>query len=134
MIRVAIIGAGIGQAHLKAYLALPDLYTVVTICDLDARRAQDIIDAEAGDRVSIPVATDLSDVLSSSDIDLIDICLPPHLHFSVASDALKAGKHVVCEKPMVPSLREADALIDIAHRSKCLLSPVFQYRYGPAMS
>jgi hypothetical protein len=43
-------------------------------------------------------------------IDLVDICLPPHLHAEIAIAALDAGKHVICEKPIARSLAEADAI------------------------
>jgi predicted dehydrogenase len=129
MIRVAIVGAGIGKAHLAGYKALPENYDVRTICDLDAARAKSLIDGDA-----IAVETDFSQVLDNPQIDLVDICLPPHLHFSACKTAMEAGKHVVCEKPLVPSLKEADALLRIAEVTGRVLTPVFQYRYGLAMA
>ncbi|QBY00649.1 Gfo/Idh/MocA family oxidoreductase [Rhodophyticola sp. CCM32] len=126
MIRVAIIGAGIGAEHLAGYRALPDLFQVDMLCDLNEARARDV----AGD--TLAVTADLDAVLSSAEIDLIDVCLPPHLHFEVSAAALNAGKHVVCEKPMVRSLAEADALARIAAEAGRVVCPVFQYRYGPA--
>ncbi|WP_375552621.1 Gfo/Idh/MocA family protein [Rhodophyticola porphyridii] len=126
MIRVAIIGAGIGAAHLEGYRALPDLFDVRVLCDLDEARARLV----AGEGLAI--ATDFSAIISDDTLDLIDICLPPHLHFEMSAAALRAGKHVVCEKPMVRSLAEADALADVARASGRVFSPVFQYRYGPA--
>ena len=48
--------------------------------------------------------------------------------------ALAAGKHVVCEKPLVSSLRDADALIAAATSAGRILTPVFQYRYGPQVA
>ncbi len=126
MIHVAIIGAGIGAEHLKGYRALPDRFMVTTICDLDIDRAL----ALAGD--GIGVTKDLGVVLADPAVDLIDICLPPHLHFDTALSALRAGKHVVCEKPMVRSLAEVDQVANAVARSGKVFSPVFQYRYGPA--
>jgi predicted dehydrogenase len=134
LINVAILGAGIGRAHLKAYLALPDLFHVVVLCDLDQKRAEQVVREEAGEKTEIAIATDVAEVLGRMDIDLVNICLPPHLHFPMARDAMLAGKHVVCEKPMVTSLSEADALIEVAKSTGKILSPVFQYRFGPAMS
>ncbi len=134
MITVAIIGAGIGRAHLDAYLELPDLYTVKTLCDLDEARARDVLKEVAGDIHDIQVSTKMQDVLADKDVDLIDVCLPPHLHFPVSRDAMRLGKHVVCEKPLAPSLAEVDALMDVARQTNRILCPVFQYRFGPAMS
>ncbi|SFB76584.1 Gfo/Idh/MocA family protein [Tropicimonas isoalkanivorans] len=129
MIRTAIIGAGIGREHLEGYLDLPHQFAVTWICDLNLARAEEIADPHG-----IQVARNLANVLADPDVDLVDICLPPHLHYKAAKAALKAGKHVVCEKPMVPSLAEAESLIATAQAAGRVLSPVFQYRYGPAMA
>ncbi|TCL00789.1 putative dehydrogenase [Shimia isoporae] len=128
MIRVAILGAGIGAEHLAGYRNLPDMFLVSVVCDLNVARAAEII----GDDASIEITHDVESVLQNSDVDLIDICLPPHLHFSMTLRALDAGKHVVCEKPLVTSLAEADALIAKEQETGRRVFPVFQYRYGPA--
>lgn len=126
MITVAIIGAGIGKEHLAGYRALPDLYTVKVLCDLDLERAR----LSAGDDQAIAVHSDTQLLLDDPTIDLIDICLPPHLHFDVTIAALEAGKHVVCEKPLVRSVREVDLIIEAAAKAQRQVFPVFQYRYG----
>lgn len=128
MIRVAIIGAGIGAEHLAGYRQLPERFDVITLCDLDTARAQAVV----GDS-PIEVSGDLAAVLADARIDLVDVCLPPHLHFPVSVQALEAGKHVVCEKPIVRSLAEADALEAAEVASGKRVFPVFQYRYGRAM-
>lgn len=129
--RVAILGAGIGAMHLKGYLALPDRFEVAALCDLDTGRAEKVL-TEAGAKAE--VTDDLEALLGRADIDIIDICLPPHLHASVALRALEAGKHVVCEKPLVASVAEADALVAAAARTGLSVTPVFQYRYGREMA
>ena len=128
MIRVAILGAGIGLKHLAGFALLPERFQVTTICDLDRARAMDLIGSSP-----IRYEPDFNAVLANPDIDLIDVCLPPHLHFSVCKAAMEAGKHVICEKPLVSSLREVDALIEVVERTGKLLSPVLQYRFGLAM-
>lgn len=125
MIRVAIIGAGIGAEHLAGYRAL-DRYEVAALCDLDLDRAQTACGG------TVFCTDDMAPLLADPSIDMIDICLPPHLHFDTAVAALEAGKHVVCEKPLVRSLAEADRLIAVASQSGRKIFPVFQYRYGPA--
>lgn len=129
MIGVAIIGAGIGAQHLSGYRALPNRFVVKAICDLDLERAQSV----AGDDTSIRLTTDLDEVLADESIQLIDVCLPPHLHFPVTLKAHAAGKDVVCEKPLVRSLEEANALIDSVKKTGRGVFPVFQYRFGHAM-
>ncbi|MCY4178958.1 MAG: Gfo/Idh/MocA family oxidoreductase [Litoreibacter sp.] len=127
MIRVAILGAGIGAEHLAGYRALPNLFEVVTICDLDRARAEAIA---GGARVEV----DAQKVIADPGIDLIDICLPPHLHVPMSLAALDAGKHAICEKPVATSLADADLLQEAETRSAGCLFPVFQYRFGKAMS
>ena len=125
-VRVVIVGAGIGAEHLEGYRALPERYSVETVCDLDIARAEAVVVGSG-----IAVTADFDAVLADGSIDLIDICLPPHLHFEMSMAALKAGKHVVCEKPLCTSLRDADALAAQAEASGKIVAPVFQYRYGP---
>ncbi|MEM7302335.1 MAG: Gfo/Idh/MocA family oxidoreductase [Pseudomonadota bacterium] len=129
MISVAILGAGIGREHLAGYEALPHLFEVVGLCDLDLERAEEVVGAR-----EIRVATDAAEFINDPEIDLIDICLPPHLHTSVALKCLAEGKHVVCEKPLATSLVDVDALEQAEQGSSGMLFPVFQYRFGPAMA
>jgi predicted dehydrogenase len=129
-IRVGIIGAGIGSQHLAAYLQLEQRFTVKYLCDIDADRARQVIDGNS----NIEVTEYSAAVLADTSIDLVDICLPPHLHFDMCMKSLAARKHVVCEKPLVSSLQEIELLEQQAAEYQRLLSPVFQYRFGPAMS
>lgn len=124
--RVAIIGGGIGGEHLKGYAALPGRFRVQTICDLDEARAA----ALAAQAEGVGVTGDFASVLADPEVDIVDICLPPHLHFRACMDALDAGKIVVCEKPLVASLKEADALAAKVTETGGQVFPVFQYRYG----
>lgn len=126
--KVAIIGAGIGEKHLAGYRELPDRYSVVAICDIDRERARSIVN----DDLKIIIETDFQAILNNAEIELVDICLPPHLHLETSLAALEHGKHVVCEKPLVNSLRDADLLAEKAALCNRILSPVFQYRFGRA--
>ncbi len=127
--KVAIVGAGIGAQHLEGFLALPDAFEPVVICDLDEGRAKTIADPHG-----IETASALSDVLTNEAVDIVDICLPPHLHLSAASAALDAGKTVICEKPLVTSLADCDLLAARAKAADRQVFPVFQYRYGEGMA
>ena len=117
-LRVAIVGAGIGAQHVAGFNANPDLFEVAVICDRDRARASALAaKVTAG---SPDVHGDYDDaLLARGDIDVIDICLPPFLHFDAVSRALRAGKHVICEKPLVGSLREADALAALSAEWSC---------------
>ncbi|WP_299550845.1 Gfo/Idh/MocA family oxidoreductase [uncultured Tateyamaria sp.] len=124
MIRVAILGGGIGAQHLEAYDQLEE-FVVTHLVDQDAERCA----ALCGDRIT-PLAS-IENALFA-DVDVIDICLPPHLHAPVAIGALEAGKHVICEKPLATSLEQVNAISSAATASGKSVFPVFQYRFGPA--
>lgn len=123
---MAVLGAGIGSAHVAGFLALPDRFVVHTICDHDTARA-----APPAEQAGCPVVADFDAVLSDPAVEIVDICLPPHLHLPVCLAALDAGKHVICEKPLTGSLAEADRIAERAAATGRQVFPVFQYRYGP---
>ncbi|SMX23681.1 Gfo/Idh/MocA family protein [Boseongicola aestuarii] len=127
---VCIVGAGIGAEHLAGYAALPERYSVHSICDLDEARGRALADRQPGTGFT----TSLDDVLRDQTIDIVDVCLPPHLHFDTCLRALDAGKKVICEKPLVSSLKEADALAERLEATGGFLAPVFQYRFGLGMA
>ena len=123
---VAIIGAGIGREHLQAFQQLPECFNVHTLCDLDQPRAMEVLKTAP----DTSYTDSLEQVLKNKDIELIDICLPPHLHFETCERSLLAGKSVICEKPLVSSVRDADRLIELSKSNGLTIFPVFQYRYG----
>ena len=130
MIRVAILGAGIGSEHLAAYRDLPEAFCVTAMCDIDNSRAA----AATGNDPDIRIFAKISDVMADPDIDLVDVCLPPHLHVPVVLQALAAGKHAICEKPIARSLAEVQQIQDAMAQSSGHVFPVFQYRYGLAFA
>ncbi|MGI6239473.1 MAG: Gfo/Idh/MocA family protein [Christensenellales bacterium] len=103
-IRVGIIGAGnIAQsAHLPVYQERDDV-EVVAIADWSLERAQ-----EAAKKFGIPKAyANVEELLANEDVDYVDICVWNRSHAPVAIAAAKAGKHVLCEKPMAIDLSDA---------------------------
>ncbi|MFK7763478.1 MAG: Gfo/Idh/MocA family protein [Roseobacter sp.] len=129
MITVAILGAGIGREHLEAYRALPDFFQVAYIIDRDLDKAAEICGTQ-----DISVRDDLDVAIHDPDVDLIDVCLPPHLHVPVTIQALAAGKHVICEKPIATSMADAQKLKRASDAAERFVFPVFQYRWGPAFA
>ena len=125
-LRVAVVGLGIGRGHLQGYAEIPDRYEVSAVCDLNADKARAVA-AEFGVALH---TTDLAELLARDDIDVVDLCTPPNTHRALIEQALAAGKHVVCEKPLVGSLQEADAVAEAARHARGLLFPIFQYRFG----
>ena len=125
--KVAVIGGGIGRSHIaEGYARLRDRFDLQVLCDLDKERL-----AEVGDEFAVPRrTTSFDEVLAMGDIDIIDICTPPTLHFPQAIAALAAGKQVICEKPLVGSLAEIDQLTAAEAKANGRVMPVFQYRFG----
>jgi len=125
-LRVAIVGMGVGQAHLYGYTRRRDLFEVVALCDLDEARMA----AHAERLPGVRFCTDLADVCAADDVDVVSICTPPFLHHEQITSAIVAGKHVVCEKPLVGSLRAVDELAQLVAERHTRIMPIFQYRYG----
>jgi predicted dehydrogenase len=105
---------------------VPERFEVLALCDIDADRARPIAEEHAIPRL----VTDLAELCRMDDLDVIDICTPPHLHFEQIQQVLAAGKHAICEKPLVSSLREVDELARVEAGSGRRIMPVFQYRFG----
>jgi predicted dehydrogenase len=125
-LRVGVVGCGIGRQHLDAYRRLPDLFDVVALCDVDQAKAHEVARTYAVERV----LTDIETLCELDDLDVVDLCTPPYLHVAQTLQALSAGKHVVCEKPLAGSLADVDRVALAEQRSGCRVMPIFQYRFG----
>ena len=125
--RVAVVGLGIGQVHVWSWRRMKDRFAVVAVADPDEARATD-----AAQRTGADICT-FEEVLARDDVDIVDLCTPPSLHLEQITATLAAGKHVVCEKPLVSSLRDCDRLAEAEAASAGVLMPIFQYRFGNAL-
>ena len=105
-LRVAVVGLGVGKGHLESYAKIPDHFEVKAVCDLDAAKAKAVAEQFGIARHT----TQLSELLASNELDIIDICTPPNTHRALIEQVLAAGLHVICEKPLVGSLTDADAI------------------------
>lgn len=137
---VAVIGyAFMGRAHSDAWRTVgafrPDLPVV---------RQQVLVGRDATEvaRAARPLgwaetSTDWRSVLERDDVDVVDICVPGHLHAEIAVAALEAGKHVIVEKPLANTIVEAEKMVEVARtaRSSGVRSMVgFNYRRVPALA
>jgi predicted dehydrogenase len=126
-IRVGIIGAGMiaHRAHAEAFQAVPGA-EVVAVADVDEPRAR-----EFAEKYGIPrVFTDYEEMLERAGVDAVSVPLPVFLHAPATIAALKAGKHVLCEKPMARSSAEAQAMVDAARASGKKLAVYWRHRFG----
>lgn len=116
-IRIALIGAGgIGAYHAARYDRVQNA-TLTTIVDVDEVRAWELAKAHSAPHVY----TSFEESLRSGHFDAVDICLPTWLHAEVTVAAARAGKHVLCEKPMATSLDEAETMISAADAAGVIL-------------
>ncbi|MGW3951051.1 Gfo/Idh/MocA family protein [Streptomyces sp. NPDC004752] len=125
-LRTAIAGVGmIGRVHLDAVRRTGE--PVVGISASTPARAK-----EAAAALGVGRAFDSSEELVTSDeVDVVHLCTPNDVHARLAELALRAGKHVVCEKPLTTSAAAADALAALAANSGRVAAVPFVYRYHP---
>lgn len=125
--RIGVIGAGaIGLDHVRGFQSHPAA-EVVVIADNSAERAR-----HAAEQYRVPeTALDYARILARPDLDVVSIALPNHLHAPVALSALRQGKHVLLEKPMATSARDAAALVAAARKHRRLLMVGQNLRFDP---
>lgn len=125
-IKAAIVGTGfIGPAHLEALRRIPNV-EVVALVEVNQALAD-----EKAKLLGISRAYIFADMLRQDDIDVVHICTPNFLHFSQAKAVLEAEKHVICEKPLAISLKEAEELVRIAKTTGLVNAVHFNLRYYP---
>jgi predicted dehydrogenase len=113
-----LIGLGrIMHAHVDGFRQVPQFAKVVAVCDVNHAIAE-----QFGREIGAKVYTDYLDMLCDPGVEAVDIALPHNLHYEVASRSLQAGKHVFIEKPFAPTLRECQALIELARSLGLVIS------------
>ncbi|MDQ1629312.1 MAG: hypothetical protein QOI54_3056 [Actinomycetota bacterium] len=137
-IGVAVIGAGMaGRAHAAAYRAaptafgpgLPDVRTVA-IADMDEAFA-----AETARRFGYRRAESCWEAIAdAADVDAVSVVVANHLHREIVEGLLSAGKHVLCEKPLAPTIEDAEAMVDAAEASAGVAAVGFTFRRSPAVA
>ncbi len=123
-IRVAVVGAGIlGRRHARVFGEIEGA-RLVGVADHSLERAQA---AAAG----APAFTSLEELLGTVECDAVAVATPDHLHLEPVSTALRAGKHVLVEKPLATSVEDAHALIALAQQQKRVLQVNYSQRWVP---
>ncbi len=139
-LQIGIIGmGGMGNFHFRCYAKMKGV-KVVAICDIEPRKMR----PDVGARINVGAAgerKDLSgvrtyfhprDLIADPNVQAVDICLPTFLHARHAIQALEAGKHVICEKPMAISAAEAERMAAAAKKAKRQLFIAHCIRFWPA--
>jgi len=124
-LNAGVIGCGAGRAHITGYLA--SKANVLAICDIDEHRLE-----KTREEFNIPLGfRKIQDLLAVEEIDLVSVALPNYLHAPVTIQCLKAGKHVMCEKPMALNAREARKMALAAKAAGKKFMMNFNYRFSP---
>jgi UDP-N-acetyl-2-amino-2-deoxyglucuronate dehydrogenase len=127
-ITFGIVGAGaISTQHLEAIESV-DGTRLGGVVSASAERAR-----AAGERWGVPWTTDLDELLARDDIDAVSIMTPSGLHAAQAVAALRRGKHVLVEKPIALTVRDADMVIAEGRDRGLTLATVSQRRFEPVM-
>ena len=127
-LKVGIIGCGFiaNGKHLPSMARLEDV-EVVAFCDLIIERAQ--ASAKKYGAPEALVCLDYQDVLARPDIDVVHVCTPNNSHAEITVAALRAGKHVMCEKPMAKTAAEARAMLEASRATDKKLTIGYQNRF-----
>ena len=137
VVGIGMVGYGMmGRAHSYAYTGMPVLRQLkhrprlVIISGRDRAR----VEAAAQQYGFADWTTDWHQILSRSDVDIVDICTPPGTHAEIAAAAAAAGKAVICEKPLAVSYQQAEEASEAVRRARVLNAIDFNYRRLPAVS
>jgi predicted dehydrogenase len=123
-LRVGVVGVGYaGTAHLESYAELPGV-EVVALAGKEEERL-----ASLGAEYGIPhLVSDWEDLVMLDDLDAVSIASPNVLHHPIAVAALRAGKHVFCEKPLAITAEQAREMVEAAHENDRVLEVAFNHR------
>lgn len=125
LIKVGVVGAGIGRHHLNGYRALPTEVEIVALCDVNEARLNEI-----GQVYNVPrYFTDYNQLFASGEIEAVSVCLPNSLHAPVSIAALEAGLHVLCEKPLAENLAASHKISQAVAKAPGKFMICFNRRY-----
>lgn len=128
IVKIGIIGCG-GIANGKHMPSLKKIKNVqmVAFCDIIEERA-----VKASEEYGVEgakVYTDYKELLKDRDIEVVHVCTPNRSHAFISIDAMEAGKHVMCEKPMAKTYKEAKEMLDASERTGMKLTIGYQSRW-----
>ena len=129
VLRTAVVGVGaIGSLHARIYAEHP-LSRLTGICDVNPETAQKV-----GESLGVPWFTEVPALLSACDFDAASVSVPEHFRHRTAMPLAEAGKHLLLEKPLAPSLAEADRLVADLRKTGVLTMVNFILRFDPRYS
>ena len=127
---MAVAGCGyFGGKRLQACAKIPDEITLRAVMDADETRA-----AQAGAAAGVPHFSDFKALLDEADIDAVILAVPNNMHGPMSVQALEAGKHVLCEKPLATRPSEAERIVDAAESSGKFVKTASNHRFFPTVT
>jgi predicted dehydrogenase len=130
MTGIALLGAGfMGATHAACYAALGERAAVRVVCGLETGQVSAL-----AERLGAVATDDWEAALAMPGIEAVDVCLPTPLHRPVAERALRAGRHVLLEKPLALTLEDADAIGAAAQASGRVLMVGHVLRFVPEIA
>lgn len=129
MVRVAVIGFGYWGPNLVRNFSASEKTDIVAVCDLSEKR----LGLAKRQYPAVRTTTDVQDIFSAPDIDAVAISTPVRFHYELALAALRAGKHVLVEKPITESAEQAKTLIEEAKARGLVLMVDHTFIYTPAV-
>lgn len=128
-IRAAVIGCGvIAPTHIESYTRVPEV-ELSWLCDLELPKAEALAKKYGG---NVRCTTRAEEVFAASDVDVVSICTDHASHSGLVIAALRAGKHVVCEKALSSSFAGLDAMLaEHKKHPQLVFSGIFQHRFDP---
>lgn len=128
--RCAVVGVGVvGEWHVRSISQVPGA-SLVAVCDLKPEKARAAL--EKNQLTGVPVFSDQADMLAKVECDVVHVCTPSGIHLEPAILAMKAGRHVICEKPMEIKTERIDRMIEVANKQRVKLAGIFQNRWNEA--
>ncbi len=126
---VAVVGAGYwGPNLIRNFRGSPE-WDLVAVCDLDTERAQAVVGARSG----VLVTADVDEVLARDDVHAVAIATPAGTHRALTEAALRAGKHVLVEKPLADSVAAGRAMVEAAAARGLVLMTDHTFCYTPVV-
>jgi predicted dehydrogenase len=127
--KFGVIGAGLwGSFHCKTLTALPNA-ELAAVCDLDPQRAG-AMQKQFG---AAKAYTDYRELIADPKVEAVTVATPDFAHGDIVLAAIKAGKHVMSEKPLATTLAEAETIAELAGNSKVKVMVDFHNRVNPAV-
>ena len=138
--KIAVLGLGfMGSTHIEALQSMPDVQLAAVCANDPVQLSGDFTSIQGNlggpgkkyDFSNVRKYTELEEAIADADVEAVDICLPTHMHASVAIEALRAGKHVLLEKPMALDGAGADRVLEAAEQSGKTLMVAQVLRFLP---